>query len=352
MKKPKKRIFGISGGLIFILISTFIVTGTALSAEKKWVGGVSDWNSAGNWDPNGVPIRGDSVLINQTGATVSYNNPLNPTLRSLQIDDPSGTNPHPTLFQDGLTLTTEKTEIGFDLGRSFYSQIGGTHRILIGSLYNNNVADNKGNLHLGVGPNSFGSYDLVDAVLSVAGHEKVGIAGEGQMNQMTNNLNRPGPKLQCSPPNNPPPVTPPPNGPIHTVGKNLYVGMKSHKDNNGIEIPSQVNIWAGKLTVGGSIRVGIEGVGYFQHTDSNVTIKGIETEDPLVNALQPSNGGGFSNLIRKQAATPSLECHETSKLPGLIVGVKNYGTYALTGGTLNVNYSEVIGWGEMGDGSS
>jgi hypothetical protein len=357
MKKPKKRIFKISGGLVFILVLSFSVAGSVLAEPKHWVGNKlynsSTWNDPLNWDPNGVPKKGDAVLINTTGDQVSYNNPLNPTLLSVRLDDPESFNSgHPTLSQDALSLTTEKTEVGVTNGFSFYSHTGGTHRILIGSLYNNGDTE-KGNLNIGVLAGSSGSYDLVDAVLSVSGHEKVGIAGYGQMNQMSNNLHSAGPSLQCTPPNNPPPVTPPPAGPVHTVGKNLYLGIESHLDDQGQEIPSygEVNIQAGSLTVGGSILVGNKGRGQFDQTNGTVTVKGNDP-GPLENGIETYEGGGFLNVKRMKAATPSLECHISSKNPGLIVGVNNYGIYTLTGGNLNVNYSEIIGWGEGSDESS
>jgi hypothetical protein len=52
----------------------------------------------------------------------------------------------------------------------------------------------------------------------------------------------------------------------------------------------------------------------------------------------------------KAATAPSLECH-APKNPGLIVGVNNKGEYHLTGGTLKVNFSEIIGWGKGSHGS-
>lgn len=354
MKTPKKRICRISSGLIFMLMLTFMAAGSAMAEPKHWEGITRDWNEGGNWNPTGVPVRGEAVLIDRAGDQVDYNNPLNPTLKSLQINnkkaDPSLTT-STQLNQNALKLTTEKTEIGLDTGESHYNHAGGIHRILIGNLYNNRDSE-KGNLNIGVGLNASGNYNLVDAVLSVAGHEKVGIAGVGYMNQETSNLNSADPTLQCAPPNNPPPVTPPPVEPVHTIGKNLYLGFGNTIEENEEIIPSTgyFNMSAGSLTVGGSIRVGNLGIGYFNQTNGTVTVKGNDPT-PLQNGLQSSNGAGFSNLIRKRAATPALECHNTGKNPGLIVGVNNYGEYALDRGTLNVNYSEIIGWGAGSDDS-
>ncbi|MBI5582517.1 MAG: hypothetical protein HY892_01715 [Deltaproteobacteria bacterium] len=355
MKKPKKRIGRISGGLVLIPILILLLSGFALAEPKHWIGGASDWNSAGNWDPDGVPVKGDAVLIDTQGDMVSYNNDKNPTLRSLQIDDPTGGNIDPTLRQNALTLTTEKTEIGLGpketgigpIRRSFYNHLGGVHRILIGSLHNNTDPD-QGNLHLGVNPNSIGVYDLQNAVLSVAGHEKVGILGEGYMSQMGGTAQDSSrPTLQCTPPENPPPVEP-----VHTIGKNLYLGLGNvEKKEKTITSYGQFNIDAGSLTVGGSIRVGNWGTGQFNHTGSTVTVKGNDP-DSLENGLQgsPSDGSSSSGSRMKNRNTPPLECQGVKK-PGLIVGLNNKGVYNLDRGILKVNSSAVIGYGKDSSGS-
>jgi hypothetical protein len=336
MKKPKKRIFSKSGGLVFILMVIFMAAGSVPAADKYWAGFSSDWIEDSNWADGERPAWGDSVFIWNTtdpdpaiAGAVNFNDPGNPKLKYLQIDNPDLVDDDTTLYQNSLVITTELTEVGVKKGVSVFDQRGGKHQVI------------GGGLHLGVEPDSSGFYALIDAILSVGGHEKIGLGGQGNFSQ-ENGLVLPdgSPNLQCTPNNppiNPPPVTPPPIEPVHTVGKNLYLGYLEGSH-------GQFNIEAGSLTVGGSIRVANSGTGMFNHANSRVTVKGNDP-DPLENSLQALAGDEFSNLRRKRVTAPSLECHSTSKNPGLIVGLNNFGTYSLTGGTLNVNYSEIIGWG-------
>ena len=141
----------------------------------------------------------------------------------------------------------------------------------------------------------------------------------------------------------PPGTPPPPVEPVHTVGKNLYLGIAAGSY-------GQFNIDAGSLTVGGSIRVGNEGEGQFNQTDGLVTVKG-DDPDPLENEVLRSASDGAYNQRRMKGSGPSLQCHSTGRYPGLIVGLNNFGEYNLTRGTLKVNFSEIIGLGEGSDGS-
>ena len=135
MKKPKKRMFRISRSLVLVSVLTLLFFGSVRADVKNWVGLASDWNDPGNWSPAGVPVKSDSVFINTTGDLVSYNNPQNPTLKYLEINDPSSVNPSPKLYQDLGTLTTEGTVIGLTGGYSLYDHRGGTHRLVLGSPY-------------------------------------------------------------------------------------------------------------------------------------------------------------------------------------------------------------------------
>ena len=77
-----------------------------------------------------------------------------------------------------------------------------------------------------------------------------------------------------------------------------------------------------------------------------------------------SSSPDFSAISKKNLKNNKLEC-VSSREPGLIVGLENvdiksedsnkedldnFGQYNLTGGTLNVNYSEIIGLDNGGDG--
>ena len=54
--------------IIFILIYTLLVTVAGFAETKTWVGGDSDkptdWDTAANWSPSGVPTSSDEVVIN------------------------------------------------------------------------------------------------------------------------------------------------------------------------------------------------------------------------------------------------------------------------------------------------
>ena len=57
--------------IIFILIYTLLVTAAGFAETKTWVGGDSDkptdWDTAANWSPSGVPTSSDEVVINSGG---------------------------------------------------------------------------------------------------------------------------------------------------------------------------------------------------------------------------------------------------------------------------------------------
>ena len=57
--------------IIFILIYTLFVTAAGFAETKTWVGGDSskptDWDTAANWSPSGVPTSSDEVVINSGG---------------------------------------------------------------------------------------------------------------------------------------------------------------------------------------------------------------------------------------------------------------------------------------------
>jgi len=65
-----------------ILIATFVVLATAsFGVTRTWVGGTStNWNTASNWSPSGVPGQGDDVII---GPIIGGNN--QPTVGNLEM---------------------------------------------------------------------------------------------------------------------------------------------------------------------------------------------------------------------------------------------------------------------------
>jgi hypothetical protein len=319
------------GGLFFGLAAMLIVTSPALAVETKWAVLQGDWNIPGNWTGGVVPTQGDDVLIDIPGAEVTYQNSSNPTLNSLQLGlKPEESSSLEFLFyhdpkpgQD--LLTVKNAEIG-SKGTANYFHNGGSLKVLQ-DLTLGTAIDGQGLYYMG------GS-----GALSVGGNETLGQAGAGYLLQLGSTISsgRP-PALGCTPPKpTSPPVVPP-----HSVGKNLYLGVESGSD-------GEFNLSASSLTVGGSIRVGIKGTGLFDQDSSIVKIKGNDP-DPLANDGVLSSSPVFSAISKTNLKNNKLEC-VSSRGPGLIVGLENEGYYNLKGGTLNVNYSEIIGLDENGEG--
>lgn len=85
--------------IIFILIYTLLVTAAGFAETKTWVGGDSDkptdWDTAANWSPSGVPTSSDEVVINSGGNqpvienTVTYTAPATKEIpiKKLTIND-------------------------------------------------------------------------------------------------------------------------------------------------------------------------------------------------------------------------------------------------------------------------
>lgn len=73
-----------------LLVVAAVGSGTADAATTRvWTGAVSlNWNTAGNWDPPGVPVDGDSVVIGAAafGKTLTNNRPADLNLASLTIN--------------------------------------------------------------------------------------------------------------------------------------------------------------------------------------------------------------------------------------------------------------------------
>jgi hypothetical protein len=330
------------GGLFLGLTLMLILTSPALAVETKWDALLGDWNIPDNWT-NGVPLKNYDVIIDIPGADVTYQNSSNPTLNSLRLGlDPLNTEPVPDLWEVALTqeqdfLTAKNTEVG-SKGTAIYNLNGGAHKV---------VQD----LTLGTAADGEGIYNIMGGSLSVGGHETLGLAGKGYLLQLEigNSLSAENPpSLGCTPPVPPPP----PVGPTHSVGKNLYLGVESGSGGEIDDMDGEINLFNSSLTVGGSTNVGMRGTGLFNQDNSIVKIKGNYYPDP-----HPQVGEGilsyspdFSALSKKNLKNNKLEC-VSNREPGLIVGLQNKGKYLLTGGTLNVNYSEIIGLDAGGGGT-
>jgi hypothetical protein len=323
------------GSLVLGLTLMLIVTSPALALETRWNVLQGDWDNPDNWT-NGVPLKDYDVLIDKPGADVNYLNSTNPTLNSLRIGlDPTNSSSEEFTFsqdpnpgQDSLTV--KNAEIGFK-GTANYFQNGGTHKVLQ-------------DLILGTAADGEGNYSMLGGTLSVGGHETLGLAGKGYLDLTgPNNTSEGPPSLGCTPPVPPPP----PAGPTHSVGKNLFLGVKPFFDEYGkIERNGEINLSYSSLTVGGATKVGIKGIGLFDQNNSIVRIKGNYYPDPLVSEGTLSNSPDLPTASKKNLKNSKLEC-VSNQGPGLIVGLENVGEYNLRGGTLNVNYSEIIGLGSL-----
>jgi hypothetical protein len=337
-------------GLVLGMAIMLLMTSPALAVETKWKALVpGNWNDSANWTNNDVPKNGYDVIIDLPGADVTYlidktTHSSNPTLNSLRLGlDPLDTTPlDPDLEEFFFTqnqilnqdlLTVKNSEIG-SKGTANYFQNGGSHKVLQ-------------NLTLGTAADGEGLYYMMGGSLSVGGHETLGLAGQGYLLQSgNNNSSLKTPSLECTPPVTPPP----PVNPIHTVGKNLYLGVKPFIEEGKIKINGEINLSFSSLTVGGSTKIGIKGKALFDQNDSIVKIKGNYYPDPKFGEGTLSSSPDFSPLSKKNLKNNKMEC-VSSQEPGLIVGLENEGDYNLTGGTLNVNYSEIIGLDEGGVGT-
>ena len=61
--------------LLFVVAMTTTLGGTRpahAATTRGWTGAISqNWNTAGNWNPAGVPVNGDSVVIAAEGAHIT-----------------------------------------------------------------------------------------------------------------------------------------------------------------------------------------------------------------------------------------------------------------------------------------
>ncbi len=81
----------------------------------KWKGSASNWNSALNWDLNRLPGNGDTIVIAQSGANVSYDAPsttANYPIFTVDSANAADAMPTLTLAQAGTTLNTGAMNVG------------------------------------------------------------------------------------------------------------------------------------------------------------------------------------------------------------------------------------------------
>ncbi len=104
--------------IIIGFLSILLSTGYTF-AQKTWVGTTTDWNTASNWNPSGVPVSLDIVIIPTTPAGGNM-----PTISSGTFTTGQLT------VESGATLTQTGGELTFDTGNAIiygtFDQSGGT----------------------------------------------------------------------------------------------------------------------------------------------------------------------------------------------------------------------------------
>lgn len=120
--------------LILLLIIVFPLT---VFSQKTFIGSTTNWNTAANWSPNGVPTASDDVII-PSGKSVSVT--TNSYAKSITI---SGS----LSLIDGVTLTVGTSSLygnfTVNSGGSFTMPAGSSVAVLIvyGNYYNNGTTD-------------------------------------------------------------------------------------------------------------------------------------------------------------------------------------------------------------------
>ncbi len=94
-------------------------SGTAHAATTRvWTGAVSlNWNTAGNWNPAGVPVDGDSVVLGAAaaGKTLNNNRPVGLALESLTIATGTTVVGNRLGIGSALAVTATNVEVNLDL---------------------------------------------------------------------------------------------------------------------------------------------------------------------------------------------------------------------------------------------
>lgn len=95
----------------------FAAVSTATTHAQTWVGGTSDWGTAGNWDPSGVPATSGNVIFTSTGAgsvylgtaartvsTITFNNTTTATPYTIYLRESSADSTHRILTVGNMTV--------------------------------------------------------------------------------------------------------------------------------------------------------------------------------------------------------------------------------------------------------
>jgi hypothetical protein len=166
-------------GLLSLAAAAALPAAHSFATTRQWVGGTSNWNTAANWNPSGVPGSGDTANVTGTTSasqTITYNyNGTAQTLAVCTVDLIGGSaGSSETLSMSANTLAATTVNVG-DSGSSSngvgaFNQSGG-----------DNAVGDVG-LFLGYNATDQGSYNLSGGTAS-AGRELIGFNGTGTFSQ-------------------------------------------------------------------------------------------------------------------------------------------------------------------------
>jgi hypothetical protein len=196
------------------------------AATKTYIGNTGLWSSAGGWNPAGVPVSGDTVILQPgfaPGVTVTYDGTVlapNTTIASLTINSTSASTI--SLTQSTNMLLVSGGETVGDTGIGSFVLNGGTHAVgglvtignaaaasgtltLIGGVLSANdvLAGGGGSglfqqtggvvntnfIEVGRNAGSTGIYTLTGGTVSVNSTLFVGLVGAGTLNQSSATAN-------------------------------------------------------------------------------------------------------------------------------------------------------------------
>jgi hypothetical protein len=276
---------------------------TSRAVAKNWADSTANW-SPGTWSPAGAPVSGEAVNIDFNDGlarTVTLN--VSPPSLGLMTIDLTG----PFTGASALSMPNNNALTANALFIGGYNGITSTQTAGRGAVTESagTTTINTGDLALGYGPNSTGTYTLDGTgALTSNSSEYVGLFGNGTFNQSagTNTIA-----------NN-----------THFFDSGTYAGSSGTYNLSG----------TGTLTVNTSEYVGDVGTGTFNQDGGTHTIHGI---NDLYLGFGSSGAGGTYTL---SAGTLSVAWDE-------LVGHKVSGTFNQTGGTHTVGSQLRIG-GEPG----
>ena len=293
-------------GLFMALGVLLVVLGQTHDARantKTWQGGSSTWDNGAAWSPANKPLSGDTAHVWQAGASVTYQNPSDPSglLNELSID---GGVSGATFGQAKDKVTTTETIIG-DAGKGVFVQSGGTH-----------IVTGTNGMLMGNTASGDGSYTLSgNAVLSVDHSSYLGQHGKVTFTQSGGTANFG--------------TDPTPNN----TGFSLAYGSGS----SGSYTLSGGSLNAGIIYAGGF------GAGQFKHSGGTATINGslyIGASAGLTSEYQLSGTGVLSSqgvYVGNNGGTCKFTQIAGSNTcsSDLTVGEGSAGSYELQGGSVS-----------------